>query len=160
MPTLPDALMSIELVGAPGRMRSGSREPPVTSRTNQLASFAPISHVCAVKPPPLVCSCRMAGVSVAVTWGLRTGALLPKPTLPVLATNRELVGELPVTVKGTVAAVMSSIENFSAPPLALSLAGSCQSCVGKPVDGLGSWDLIRVLFSFRRGGAKPDDSFF
>src|SRR5215218_5129086 len=30
MPTLPPALMSIELVGAPGRMRKGRREPPVT----------------------------------------------------------------------------------------------------------------------------------
>src|SRR5438105_1361717 len=37
-PTFPVALISIELVGAPGRMRRGRREPPVTSRPNQLAS--------------------------------------------------------------------------------------------------------------------------
>src|SRR5438874_13831649 len=92
MPTLPLALMSTELVGAPGRMRSGRREPPVTSRTNQLASFAPMSQVCAVKPPPLVCSWRMAGVSVAVMWSLRPGEELPKPTFPELATKNELVG--------------------------------------------------------------------
>src|SRR5438067_11939930 len=39
MPTLPLALMSIELVGAPGRTRKGKREPPVTSRKKKLDSF-------------------------------------------------------------------------------------------------------------------------
>ena len=61
-PTKPLAEMSIELVGAPGRMRNGRREPPVTSRTNQLASLPAMSQVCAVKPPELFCSRRMAGV--------------------------------------------------------------------------------------------------
>src|SRR3954451_3151758 len=44
-PTVPSAAMSMELVGAPGRMRNGRREPPVTSRTNQFASLAPMSQV-------------------------------------------------------------------------------------------------------------------
>src|SRR5262249_59885636 len=44
MPTLPEALMSTLLVGAPGRMRRGRREPPVMSRTYYFASLAPISH--------------------------------------------------------------------------------------------------------------------
>jgi hypothetical protein len=37
-----------------------------------------------------------------------------------------LLGELPVIVNGTVAAVRSSMENLFAPPLALSFAVSCQ----------------------------------
>src|ERR1051326_2967783 len=150
--------MSIELVGAPGRMRKGRREPPVRSRTNQFASFAPMSHVCAVKPPPLVCSIRNAGVSVAVTWMFRPGLLLPKPTLPVEAMNSEFVGELPVTVNGVFEFVTSSIENLLAPPLAESWAVSCQSLFGKPADVLVSSNLMRVLFSLRRIVSKPNDS--
>ncbi len=76
----------------------------------------------------------------------------------MLSTKIELVGAEPVTVNGTVAAVMSSMENFSAPPLALSLAVSCQSCVGKPTDVLVSWNLMRVLFSLSRIVSKPKDS--
>src|SRR5438105_12692806 len=158
MPTLPLALMSTELVGAPGRMRSGRREPPVTSRTNQFASLAPMSHVCAVKPPPLVCSWRTAGVSVAVMWRLSPGLLLPKPTLPVDAMKSEFVGEFPVTVNGVFEFVTSSIENLFAPPLALSFAVSCQSLLGKPEDVLVSSNLMRVLFSLRRIVSKPNDS--
>jgi hypothetical protein len=64
MPILPAELMSMLLVGAPGRTRNGNRLPPVTSRTKKFASLAPISQVCAVKPPELVCSYRCAGVSL------------------------------------------------------------------------------------------------
>ena len=62
MPTFPEAAMSTELVGAPGRMRNGRREPPVTSRTKKFASLPATSQVCAVNPPALVCSMRIAGV--------------------------------------------------------------------------------------------------
>src|ERR1043166_4160270 len=130
-PTWPLALMSMELVGAPGRMRKGRREPPVRSRRNQFASLAPMSHVCAVKPPPLVCSWRMAGVSVAVMCRFSPGLLLPKPTLPLEATKIEFVGAAAVTVNGTLEPVMSSIENLFAPPQA-SLAVSCQTLFGQP----------------------------
>src|SRR5213075_1767804 len=82
---------------------------PVTSRTNQLASLAPMSQVWAVNPPPLVCSWRMAGVSVPVTWRFKTGDELPKPTLPDEATNIEFVGAPAITVNGTLLPVMSSI---------------------------------------------------
>src|SRR5690242_1836293 len=157
-PTLPEAEMSIELVGAPGRMRSGRREPPVTSRTNQFASLAPMSHVCAVKPPPLVCSWRMAGVSVVVMWRLSTGALLPNPTLPFDATNSEFVGAAAMTVNGVLLFVMSSIENLFKPPLFESFAVNCQFTFGKPDDVLVSWNLMRVLFSLRRIVSKPNDS--
>src|SRR5207302_10017514 len=61
-PTSPLAEMSIELVGAPGRIRNGKREPPVTSRTKKLASLPAMSQVWAVKPPELFCSSRIAGV--------------------------------------------------------------------------------------------------
>src|SRR5437879_5416946 len=44
-PTSPLAEISIELVGAPGRMRKGKREPPVTSRTKKLASLPAMSQV-------------------------------------------------------------------------------------------------------------------
>ena len=57
----------------------------------------------------------------------KTGVEVRKPTRPVESTKMELVVALPVMVKGTVDAVMSSIENLLAPPLALSLAVSCQS---------------------------------
>src|SRR5947209_1532397 len=139
-------------------MISGRREPPVTSRTNQFSSLAPMSHVCAVKPPPLVCSWRTAGVSVAVMWRLSPGLLLPKPTLPVDAMKSEFVGEFPVTVNGVFEFVTSSIENLFAPPLALSFAVSCQSLLGKPEDVLVSSNLMRVLFSLRRIVSKPNDS--
>src|ERR1051326_282343 len=157
-PTLPLAEMSTELVGAPGRMRSGRREPPVRSRTNQLASFAPMSHVCAVKPPPLVCSWRMAGVSVAVMCRFRPGELLPKPTLPLEAMNSEFVGAPAIVVNGVLLLVMSSMENLFKPPLLESFAVSCQLLFGKPDDVLVSWNLMRVLFSLRRIVSKPNDS--
>ena len=51
--------MSRLLVGAPGRMRNGSRLPPVKSRTKKFASLPAMSQVCAVKPPALVWSRRM-----------------------------------------------------------------------------------------------------
>ena len=44
-PTKPLAAISLLLVGAPGRIRKGKREPLVTSRTKKLASLAPISQV-------------------------------------------------------------------------------------------------------------------
>ncbi len=155
MPTLPLELMSIELVGAPGRMRKGSFEPLVTSRTKKLASLPAMSQVWAVKPPELFCSSRMAGVLLVATWMSSTGVAVRRPSRPVESTKIELVGALPVTVKGTVAAVMSSIENFSAPPEAESLAVSCQSWVGKPVPVEVSSNLMRVLFSFSRRVSKP-----
>ena len=70
MPTLPSALMSMLLVGAPGRMRKGRREPPVTSRTKKFASLPATSQVWAVKPPRVVLlqpdRRRVAGVDVEV----------------------------------------------------------------------------------------------
>ena len=86
MPTRPEAAMSRLLVGAPGRIRSGNRDPLVTSRTNQLASLPPMSHVCAVKPPLEFCSCRIAGVSLVLTCRSSTGVEVRKPILPVLST--------------------------------------------------------------------------
>src|SRR5260221_9494545 len=53
MPTLPLALISTLLVGAPGRILKRRRLPPVTSRTKKLASFPAMSQGCAVKPPEL-----------------------------------------------------------------------------------------------------------
>ena len=155
MPTLPLAAMSMELVGAPGRMRNGRREPPVTSRTKKFASLPAMSQVWAVKPPALFCSRRMAGVLLVVMWRSRTGVEVRRPTRPVLSTKIEFVGAAAVTVKGTVAAVMSSIENLFAPPLAESFAVSCQSWFGKPVDVLVSSNLMRVLFSLSRIVSKP-----
>jgi hypothetical protein len=64
MPTLPDAEMSSELVGAPGRIRNGKRDPLVTSRTKKFASFPATSHVCALNPPVPFCSNLIAGVSL------------------------------------------------------------------------------------------------
>src|SRR5262249_43572020 len=119
IPTLPLALMSIELVGAPGRMRKGRREPPVTSRTKKLASLPAMAQVWAVKPPELFCSRRIAGVLLVATWRSKTGVEVRKPTRPVESTKMELVVAPPVMVKGTVDEVMSSIENLLAPPLAL-----------------------------------------
>src|SRR5882724_7116892 len=144
-PTLPLALMSIELVGAPGRMRKGRREPPVTSRTKKLASLPAMSQVWAVKPPELFCSRRMAGVLLVETCRSSTGVEVRKPTRPVESTKIELVDALPVIVNGTVEAVMSSIENLLAPPEAESLAVSCQSWLGKPVPVEVSSNLMRVL---------------
>ncbi len=46
-----------------------------------------------------------------------------------------------MTVNGTFEPVMSSIENLFAPPLAESLAVSCQSLVGKPVPVAGVVEL-------------------
>src|SRR5262245_48744988 len=45
IPTFPLALMSILLVGAPGRIRNGRRDPLVTSRTKKFASFPATSQV-------------------------------------------------------------------------------------------------------------------
>jgi hypothetical protein len=132
IPTFPLAAMSIELVGAPGRMRNGSREPLVTSRTKKFASLPAMSQVWAVKPPALVCSRRMPGVLLVAMWRSRTGVEVRKPTRPVESTKSELVVAPPTMVNGTRAAVMSSIENLLAPPLAESLAVSCQSVDGKP----------------------------
>src|SRR5215831_3742889 len=158
MPTLPLVATSMLLVGAPGRIRKGNREPLVISRTNQLASFAPMSQVCAVNPPPLVCSIRNAGVSVAVTCTCNPGEELPMPTFPDEATNSELVGAPAIMVKGVFAPVISSIENLLAPPLLESLAVNCQLLFGKPAALEVSLNLIRVLFSFRRIVSKPNDS--
>ena len=60
-------------MGAPGRMRKDSLEPPVTSRMKKLASLAPMSQVWAVKPPELFCSSRMAGVLEVAAWRSSTG---------------------------------------------------------------------------------------
>src|SRR6266404_6764655 len=155
IPTLPEALISIELVGAPGRMRKGKREPPVTSRTKKLASLPATSHVCAVNPPALVCSYRWAGVLLVVVCKSNTGVPVRSPTRPVLSTKIALVGALPVMVNGTVPAVISSIENLLAPPLAESFAVSCQSWLGKPAAVEVSSNLIRVLFSFSRIVSNP-----
>ena len=42
--------MSIEDVGALGRIRNGSREPLVASRTKKLVSLPAMSHTWGVKP--------------------------------------------------------------------------------------------------------------
>src|SRR5262245_4951249 len=154
MPTSPSAEMSIELVGAPGRMRKGRREPPVTSRTKKLASLPAMSQVCAVKPPELFCSRRMAGVLDVLICRSSTGVEVRRPTRPVLSTKIELVEAPAVIVNGTRDPVMSSIENLLEPPDALSLAVSCQSLVGN-VPTLVSSNLIRRLFSFSRIVSKP-----
>src|SRR5437764_3247278 len=101
----------------------------------------------------------MAGVSVAVMCRFSPGELLPKPTLPLLATNSEFVGAPAVIVNGTFDPVMSSIENLFAPPQA-SLAVSCQSLFGQPAVVDVSSNLMRVLFSFRRMVSKPKLSLF
>src|SRR5205085_12039652 len=96
----------------------------------------------------------MAGVSVAVMWRFRPGELLPKPTLPLEATNIEFVGAPAVIVNGTFDPVMSSMENLFAPPHE-SFAVSCQSLFGQPAVVLVSSNLMRVLFSLRRMVSKP-----
>src|SRR6185437_3113854 len=90
IPTLPLAEISIELVGAPGRMRNGRREQLVTSRTKKFASLPATSQVCAVKPPLLFCSRRIAGVSVVLAWTSSTGVAVLSPTLLLLPTRSEL----------------------------------------------------------------------
>ena len=151
--------MSRLLVGAPGRIRNDSLLPPVTSRTKKFASLAPMSQVCAVKPPELFCSRRMAGVFDVLIWRSSTGVAVRKPTLPVLSTKIELVVAPAVMVNGTLEPVTSSIENLLAPPLAESFARICQSLVGK-VPTLVSSNLIRRLFSLRRMVSKPKLSLF
>ena len=161
MPTLPLAEISIELVGAPGRMRKGRREPPVTSRTKKFASLAPMSQVCAPKPPAVVCSSRWAGVSLAVMCRSNTGVPVLIPTLPVLLTLSELAGapastsnrivpvsELPVAPWSTKARKL-------APPLAELFARICQLLVGNPAEVLVSSNWIRSLFSFNLIVSKP-----
>src|ERR1051326_2984703 len=106
----------------------------------------------------LVCSWRMAGVSVAVMCRFRPGELLPKPTLPLEAMNSEFVGAPAIVVNGVLLLVMSSMENLFKPPLLESFAVSCQLLFGKPDDVLVSWNLMRVLFSLRRIVSKPNDS--
>ena len=106
------------LVGAPGRIRNDSLLPPVTSRTKKFASLAPMSQVCAVKPPELFCSSRSAGVLLVLTCRSRTGVAVRKPTRPVLSTKIELVDAPAVMVNGVLEPVMSSMENLLAPPLA------------------------------------------
>src|SRR5262245_17216490 len=137
--------MSIELVGAPGRMRKESLEPPVTSRTKKLASLAPMSQVCAVKPPELFCSKRMAGVLLVLMWRSSTGVDVRRPTRPVLSTKIELVEAPAVMVNGVLAPVESSMENLLEPPLAESLAIRRQSLAGKPAEVLVSSKWMRVL---------------
>src|SRR5204863_7002320 len=82
------------------------------------------------------------------------GLLLPRPSLPLLATNSEFVGAPAVIVNGTFDPVMSSMENLLAPPQA-SLAVSCQSFFGQPAVVDVSSNLMRVLFSLRRMVSKP-----
>ena len=158
MPTWPLALMSMLLVGAPGRILKGRRLPPVTSRTKKLASLPAMSQVCAVNPLELFCSSRAAGVSPVFTCRSNTGVEVRNPTRPVLATKTELVGAPAVIVNGTFAPVISSIENLLAPPLAESLAVSCQSLAGNPAAVDVSSNLIRVLFSLSLIVSKPNDS--
>src|SRR5207253_466602 len=119
---------------------------------------------------PLFSMSRLSAAPIAPEGNVVTAPLAPrmciffggdavrKPTLPVLATKIEFVGAVPVTVTGTFEFVMSSIENLFAPPLAESLAVSCQSTFGKPVPVLVSSNLRRVLFSLRRTVSKPNDS--
>ena len=132
MPTLPEALMSMLLVGAPGRMRNGSRLPPVRSRTKKFASLAPISQVCAVKPLAVVCSSRCAGVSPVAMWMLSPGvAVRQSRSCRRLSTNSELVGAAPTTVNGTVANVVFSMENLFRPPDRRIVGGQLPVIVGK-----------------------------
>ena len=135
-------------------MRNESRLPPVTSRTKKFASLAPMSQVCAVKPPLLFCSKRMAGVSLVLMWRSRTGLELRKPTLPLLATKSDAVGAPAVTLNGCLEPVMSSNARKLAPPLAESFAVICQSLVGN-APTLVSSNLMRRLFSFRRMVSNP-----
>ena len=109
MPTLPLAEMSIELVGAPGRMRKGRREPPVTSRTKKFASLPATSHVCAEKPPPEFCSNLMAGVLLVFICTSNTGVAVLSPTLPVLLTLSELAGA-PASTSKTIVPVSAPVE--------------------------------------------------
>ena len=146
--------MSSELVGAPGRMRKGSREPLVTSRTKKLASLPAMSQVCAVKPPALVCSRRMAGVLLVEMCRSRTGVEVRRPMRPVESAKIEFVAAPAVMVNGTLEPVMSSIENLLEPPDAESLAVNCQSLVGKVPTEV-SLNLMRVLFSLSLMVSKP-----
>src|SRR5215217_2004274 len=104
MPTLPLAAMSIELVGAPGRIRKDKRDPPVRSRTKKLASLAPMSHVCAVKPPVEFCSSRIAGVSLVFACISNNGVAVRNPTLLLLPTLIELA-EAPASTAKTIVPV-------------------------------------------------------
>src|SRR5438034_3918 len=54
--------MSTELVGAPGRMRRGRREPPGTSRANQLGSFAVRCQALFGKPADVLVSSNVMRV--------------------------------------------------------------------------------------------------
>jgi len=96
---LPSAPMSRLLVGAPGRIRNGSRLPLVWSRTKKLASLAPMSQVWAVNPPP-VCSRRMAGVSVLRMCIASAAASVPIPTLPLVFTRSAFSGA-PASTRNT-----------------------------------------------------------
>src|SRR4028119_2103687 len=156
-PPPPAPLVRILRAAPPGRGRRGGREPPVTSRTKKFASLAPMSQVCAGKPPELFCSRRMAGVLLVWAWRSRIGVEVRKPTRPVLSMKIELVDAPASTVKGTLAPVTSSMVNLDWPPLAESLARSCQSLVGK-LPALVSSNLIRRLCSFSRIVSKLKSS--
>ncbi len=163
MPTLPEAEMSMLLVGAPGRIRKGRRDPLVTSRTKKLASLPAMSHVCAVKPPWFVCSSRWAGVSLVVMCRSNTGVAVLSPTLPVLLTLSELAGAPASTSKTIVpvsefpAAPWSTKPRKLAPPAAELFALICQLLRGKPA-ALVSSNWMRVLFSFTLMVSKPKTS--
>ena len=92
------------LVGAPGRIRKGKREPPVTSRTKKLASLPAMSQVCAVNPPPLFCSSRIAGVLLVLACTSNTGVAVLSPSLPELSTLTELAGA-PAATENTIVPV-------------------------------------------------------
>ena len=118
------------LVGAPGRMRNGSRLPLVTSRTKKFASLPAMSQVCTPQPPLAFCSRRCAGVLPVLICTSSAGDDVRSPSLPLLSTNIELVAAPAVIVNGVLPPVESSMENLLAPPDALSFAMMRQSFFG------------------------------
>src|SRR3989344_8518250 len=131
MPTAPEDAMSRLLVGAPGQLRKGRREPLVTSRTKKLASLAPMSQVCAVKPPADDCSSRMAGVLPGSVCTSSTGVAGRRASRPGELTYRPLLGAPALTAKTCRLAVASSTVKYDAPPEAVSLTQIRHSLAGK-----------------------------
>ena len=109
IPIFPFALISKALVGAPGLIRNGNVLPFVLSLIKKLVSFPDTSQLCGVKPLLPSCSIRMAGLLPPTICKSTIGAAVPKPTCPLAAIKKALLGAPAKILKGILPAVASSI---------------------------------------------------
>ena len=127
-----------------------ARKPAPTSSSPKPAASLSCRQISA---PVLVR--RISTVPVASTSSRASGEAVPIPILPMLLTKSELDGAAPRIVKGTVAAVTSSIENRLTPPVVVSFAVRRQSVAGKPAVVLVSSKSSRVLLCLSFWMSKP-----